>query len=105
MAGAPYRGAAPGATLIAVKVNHDAFPATGSIAGQTGFYNPAYLPVAIQFVKDKSIELNLPVAVLMNLGSIGGPTDGTSEISRAMEAFGGPGRIFYLRLRRRWRCG
>ncbi len=94
MAGAPYRGAAPGATLIAVKVNHDPFPATGTIAGQTGFYNPAYLPVAIQFVKDKSIELNLPVAVLMNLGSIGGPTDGSSDISRAMDAFGGAGRIF-----------
>ncbi|MEZ4828719.1 MAG: S8 family serine peptidase [Bacteroidia bacterium] len=94
MPGAPYRGAAPGATIIAVKVTHDAFPATGSIAGQAGFYNPNYLPVAIQFVKDKSTELGLPVVALMNLGSIGGPTDGSSLISRAMEDFGGPGRIF-----------
>ncbi len=95
MPGAPYRGAAPGATIISVKVNHDYFPATGSIAGQAGVYNPAYIPPAIQFVKDKSIELGLPVAVLMNLGSIGGPTDGSSEICRAMEAFGdAPGRVF-----------
>lgn len=95
MAGAPYRGAAPGATIIAVKVTHDAFPATGSLAGQAGFYNPVFLPIAIQFVKDKSIELGLPVVALANLGSIGGPTDGSSEISRAMEAFGdGPGRVF-----------
>ena len=95
MPGAPYRGAAPGATIISVKVNHDYFPATGSIAGQAGVYNPAYIPPAIQFVKDKSIELGLPVAVLMNLGSIGGPTDGSSTISRAMEAFGdAPGRVF-----------
>ncbi|MDX2245868.1 MAG: S8 family peptidase [Bacteroidia bacterium] len=94
MPGAPYRGAAPGATIISVKVTHDAFPAIGTIAGQTGFYNPAFLPIAIQFVKDKSIELGLPVVALANLGSIGGPTDGSSQISRAMEAFGGPGRIF-----------
>lgn len=93
MTGAPYRGAAPGATIISVAVTHDAFPATGNIAGQAGFYNPAYLPIALQFVKDKSIELGLPVVALMNLGSISGPTDGSSEISRAMENFGGPGRI------------
>ena len=29
----------------------------------------------------------------MNLGSIGGPTDGSSEVSRAMESFAQPGRI------------
>ena len=93
MPGAPYRGAAPGATIIAVKVNHDAFPAGGGIAGQAGFYNPDFLPVALQFVKDKSLELGLPSVALINLGSIGGPTDGSSAISRAMEEFGGPGRI------------
>ncbi len=94
MAGAPYRGAAPGATIIAVKVTHDAFPANGSIAGQAGFYNPAYLPIALRFVKDKSIELGMPVVALMNLGSIGGPTDGSSDICRAMEQFGDTGRVF-----------
>jgi hypothetical protein len=93
MPGAPYRGAAPGATIIAVKVNHDAFPAGGGIDGQAGFYNPAYLPVALQFVKDKSTELGLPCVALLNLGSISGPTDGSSSISRAMEQFGAPGRI------------
>ncbi|TAE55266.1 MAG: hypothetical protein EAZ89_05780 [Bacteroidetes bacterium] len=93
MAGAPYRGAAPGATIIAVKVNHDAFPATGNLPAQAGFYNPAYLPIAFQFVKDKSTELGLPCVALVNLGSIGGPTDGSSEISRAMENFGGAGRV------------
>ncbi len=93
MPGAPYRGAAPGATIIAVKVNHDPFPAGGGIAGQAGFYNPDYLPVALQFVKEKSLELGLPSVALLNLGSIGGPTDGSSEISRAMENYGGSGRI------------
>ncbi|MDP5170862.1 MAG: S8 family peptidase [Bacteroidia bacterium] len=93
MVGAPYRGAAPGAAIISVKVTHDYFPATGNIAGQAGFYNPAFLPIALQFVKDKSIELGLPVVALLNLGSIGGPTDGSSEISRAMEEFAGEGRV------------
>ncbi|GAB4427984.1 MAG: hypothetical protein OHK0039_46460 [Bacteroidia bacterium] len=93
MPGAPYRGAAPGATIISVKVNHDAFPATGNIAGQAGAYFPQYLPVALQFVQDKSQALGLPCVALLNLGSIGGPTDGSSEISRAMAAFAAPGRI------------
>ncbi|MDX1905619.1 MAG: S8 family peptidase [Bacteroidia bacterium] len=93
MSGAPYRGAAPGATIIAVKVTHDAFPATGTVAAQAGFYNPDYLPVAFQFVRDKSTELGLPCVALLNLGSISGPTDGSSALSRAMEDFGGSGRI------------
>jgi hypothetical protein len=93
MPGAPYRGAAPGATIISVKVTQDGFPAIGNIAGQSGFFNPAYLPTSLQFVKDKATELGLPVVALLNLGSIGGPTDGSSDISRAMADFDGPGRI------------
>ncbi len=93
MAGAPYRGIAYDATIIVVKVTQDAFPATGNIAGQAGFFNPEYLPVALQFVEDKTIELGLPSATLINLGSIGGPTDGTSEVSRAMSDFPAPGRL------------
>jgi len=93
MPGAPYRGAAPGATIISVKVNQDAFPATGNIAGQSGFFNPTYIPVALQFVADKADELGLPCVALLNLGSIGGPTDGTSEVARAMADFAAPGRI------------
>ena len=93
MPGAPYRGAAPGATIISVKVNQDPFPATGNIAGQSGFFNPAYIPVALQFVADKAEELGLPCVALLNLGSIGGPTDGSSEVARAMADFAAPGRI------------
>jgi hypothetical protein len=93
MPGAPYRGAAPGATIISVKVTQDGFPAIGNIAGQSGFFNPAYLPTALQFVKDKAAALGLPVVALLNLGSIGGPTDGSSDISRAMADFDGPGQI------------
>lgn len=93
MTGAPYRGVAYGATIIAVKVTHDAFPATGTIAGQAGFFDPSYIAVALQFVEDKTTELNLPSVTLINLGSIGGPTDGTSDVSTAMNNFAGPGRL------------
>lgn len=91
--GAPFQGVAPGATIIAVKVMLDYFPPTGNIAGQQGIYNPAYIPVALEFVKDKSTELGLPSVSLLNMGSTGGPTDGTSKITRAMRDFAGPGRL------------
>lgn len=93
MPNAPYRGVAYDATIIAVKVNADAFPATGNIAGQTGFFDPTYIPVALQFVKDKTLAMGMPSVTLLNLGSIGGPTDGTSNISQAMDAFVAPGRL------------
>ncbi|MEZ4684641.1 MAG: S8 family serine peptidase [Bacteroidia bacterium] len=93
MPGAPFRGVAPKATIIAVKVTHDAFPARGNVPAQAGFYDPTYLPVALDFVKDKSEELGLPSVSLINLGSIGGPTDGTSTIARAMANFADTGRI------------
>lgn len=93
MAGAPYRGVAHGATIISVKVNEDYFPPTGNIAGQNNFFDPSYIPIALQFVADKAEELGLPCVALLNLGSIGGPTDGSSEVSRAMADFAAPGRI------------
>ncbi|MEM9984019.1 MAG: S8 family serine peptidase [Bacteroidota bacterium] len=88
-----YRGVATQATLIAVKMVHDPFPATGNIVGQSGSFTPSDIPTALDFVKDKATELGLPVVCLINLGSIGGPTDGSSVVSRAMTDFVGPGRI------------
>ncbi|MEO1451412.1 MAG: S8 family peptidase, partial [Bacteroidota bacterium] len=68
-------------------------PAVGSFPGQVGFFDPAYIPVALDFIADKTEELNLPSVTLMNLGSIGGPTDGSSDICQAMDAFVQAGRI------------
>ena len=83
-AGRRYRGIAPNATIIAVKV----------VAGEGGnephFYDPAALPTAIEFVVDKARELSMPVVMLLNLGSIGGPTDGTSALSRKIDDTVGP---------------
>ena len=88
-----FQGVAPKATIIVVKMIHDAFPAFGSEPGQSGFFDATYIPIALQFVADKATELGLPSVTLMNFGSIGGPTDGTSTISRAMDDFIAQGHV------------
>ena len=80
-----YRGVAPNATIIAVKV------VAGGGGNEPHFYDYAALPLAIDFVVDKARELSMPVVMLLNLGSIGGPTDGTSALSRKIDETVGPG--------------
>ncbi|MEZ4817430.1 MAG: S8 family peptidase [Flavobacteriaceae bacterium] len=86
-AGLEFQGVAPKATIISIKITQDSFPPFGSEPGQTGFFDPSYLPVAMQFAADKIAELGLPAVTLMNIGSIGGPTDGTSTVARAIDDF------------------
>ncbi len=87
VAGTEFRGVAYEATIIVVKITHDGFPAFGNQPGQAGSFNPGNIPIALQFVADKITELGLPGVALMNIGSVGGPTDGTSTICRAMDDF------------------
>ncbi|MEL6131756.1 MAG: S8 family serine peptidase [Bacteroidota bacterium] len=87
VAGNDFQGVAPHAKFLIIKITHDFFPAFGNQAGQAGFFNPDYLPVALDFAHDKIMEIGLPSVALMNIGSIGGPTDGTSEISRAINDY------------------
>lgn len=74
---AKYHGVAPAATLIIVKVTSDGAPAHDDQLAESPFYDPARLPIAIDFVKEKAAELAKPCVMLLNLGSIRGPTDGT----------------------------
>jgi hypothetical protein len=89
-----FQGVAPNATIISVKITHDPFPPFGTEPGQTGFFDASYLPVAMQFAEDKIAELGLPAVTLMNIGSIGGPTDGTSLIARSIDNFVNNGNTF-----------
>lgn len=89
-----FQGVAPNATLIVVKLVQDAFPAFDGNQGQSGFYNASYIPIALEFVKDKVAALNMPSVTLMNIGSVGGPTDGTSTICQAIESFIASGHVF-----------
>lgn len=82
-----FGGVAPGATIISVKFVQDGFPAGNGQPGEAGFFNPAYIAIALDFVRDKIEELGLPSVTLMNIGSIGGPTDGTSSVGRALAEF------------------
>ena len=85
-----YRGVAPSATIISVKVAGGA-PAHGDEPAEPDWYvDGSGLFVAIDFVADKARELSMPVVMLLNLGSIGGPTDGTSAFSRKIDETVGP---------------
>ena len=89
-ANARYRGIAPNATIISVKVTGGA-PAHGDEPAEPDFFvDAAGLFVAMDFVVDKARELSMPVVMLLNLGSIGGPTDGTSALSRKIDETVGP---------------
>jgi len=85
-----HRGIAPNATIISVKVTGGA-PAHGDEPAEPSFQvgRPG-ISVAIDLVVDKARELSMPVVMLLNLGSIGGPTDGTSALSRKIDATVGP---------------
>ena len=82
-----YRGVAPNATIIAVKiVGGEGGNEPDCWAGHSG------ISVAMDFVVDKSRELAMPVVMLANVGSIGGPTDGTSALARKIDVTVGPDR-------------
>ena len=85
-----YRGVATNATIISVKVTGGA-PAHGDEPAEPDWYaGESGVNVAIDFVVDKARELSMPVVMLLNLGSIGGPTDGTSALSRKIDETVGP---------------
>ncbi|MEM9680585.1 MAG: S8 family peptidase, partial [Bacteroidota bacterium] len=88
-----FQGVAPEATLIVVKMIQDGFPAHGSQPAEAPYFDPTDIPIALEFVHDKVNELGMPSVTLMNFGSIGGPTDGTSTICRAMDDFINQGHI------------
>ena len=82
-----YRGVATNATIMSVKVTGGA-RAHGDEPAEPDFDSDLF--VAIDFVVDKARELSMPVVMLLNLGSIGGPTDGTSAFSRKIDETVGP---------------
>jgi len=93
-AGLQFQGVAPKATIISIKITHDPFPPFGTQPGQAGFFDATYIPIALQFAADKIAELGLPSVTLMNIGSVGGPTDGTSLICQAIDDFVNAGNPF-----------
>ncbi|MBT8378518.1 MAG: S8 family peptidase [Ignavibacteria bacterium] len=92
-----WRGVAPKATLICIKFTTEGAPAHGSEPAEDPFYDPTRLPAAIDFAKETASQLGMPCVMLANFGSVGGPTDGTSELCREIDTnFGAgiPGLVF-----------
>ncbi|WP_173021483.1 S8 family peptidase [Lewinella sp. W8] len=82
-----FGGVAPGATIISVKFVQDGFPAGNGQDAEAAFFDPTYIAIALEFARDKIEELGLPSVTLMNIGSLGGPADGSSSVSRAIADF------------------
>lgn len=93
LANRKYRGVAPEASLIIVKIIGGA-PAHGNQPAEPSFYDPSRVLLGIDFVRDKAKELGLPCVMLPNYGSIEGPTDGTSPLARKIDSVVGPGLLF-----------
>jgi MYXO-CTERM domain-containing protein len=74
---ATYRGVAPGALLVGVRLNFDE---AGVIDG-------------IDVVRQVAERLGRPVVVNLSLGSGEGPHDGSAPSEQAIDAFVGPGRL------------
>jgi len=87
-----FRGIAPDASIIVVKFLTEGAIAHGNEPAEPQFRNDALFPTALAFVRDKAAQLGMPVVMLANFGSIGGPTDGTSMYARSIDAIAGPGR-------------
>lgn len=90
-AGGKYRGVATEATIINVKVTTEGAPAHDGEPAEERFVDVSRIPIAIAFVKDKARELGMPAVMMLNFGSTGGPTDGTSGLARRIDAAVGPG--------------
>ena len=88
-----YRGVAPNAGIIIVKITGGA-PAHDSEPAEANFYDGARVLIGFDFVRDKAAALGLPCVMLPNVGSPGGPTDGTSEWCRKVDGMVKPGLLF-----------
>ena len=93
LASRKYRGVAPNASIIVVKITGGA-PAHDSEPAEPDFYDGARVLIGFDFVRDKAAALGLPCVMLPNVGSPGGPTDGTSEWCRKVDAMVKPGLLF-----------
>jgi minor extracellular serine protease Vpr len=92
-----YRGVAVNATILAVKVTSDGAPAHDGQPAEAPYYNYARIFTAIDFVRDRAAALGKPCVMLLNLGSLGGPTDGTSDLCQKIDSTVGtgiPGLVF-----------
>ncbi len=94
-AGGRYRGMAPEADLLIVKLVSEGAPAAAGNPPETRFVG--CIDAALDWVDQKITALGQPAVGIMNIGTQAGPNDGTSAISRKIDQVFGldrPGRVF-----------
>src|SRR5262249_22609143 len=87
-----YRGVAPRASIICIKLVSDGVAAHDDQPEERAFFKIERITIAIDFIRDKARELKMPCVMVLNIGSQGGPTDGTSELCRKIDNTVGPGK-------------
>ncbi len=86
-----YRGIAPAATLIVIKIGAEDVPAHDDQPAESSFFDLGRVPLAMRFVREQAALLRMPAVMLLNLGSVAGPMDGTSTFCRTLDDMVGPG--------------
>jgi subtilisin family serine protease len=90
-----YSGMAPEADLIIVKLTSEGAPAHDNQTAETPFQG--CIDDALTWLDAKATLLAQPIVALINSGTQWGPIDGTSAVSRKIDAVFGlsrPGRIY-----------
>ncbi len=90
--GGKYLGFAPEATIAAIKMVSEGAPAVAGFAAEPALNRVDQISAAIRYSKDLGAQLGMPVVMIWNFGSIGGPTDGTSVLSKIIDDNAGPGK-------------
>ena len=80
-----------------MKITSEGTPAHDDQAAELPFNDPTVYPIAIDFVVDKAAELGRPAVMLLNIGSVLGPTDGTSDLARKIDSDGPHASRHYFR--------
>jgi minor extracellular serine protease Vpr len=88
--GSDFRGMAPGADLIIIKVTSEGAPAHDDQPAEAAF-NASYI-AALDWLDAKLNTLGQPAVALFNSGTQWGPIDGTSAVSRKINEVFGPNR-------------
>lgn len=95
--GGTYMGPAPEADLLVIKMVSEGAPAVNGEPAEAPGNAIAQLPAALDWAIGMAQAEGKPIVFLANFGSIGGPTDGTSDFAQALNArfgAGQPGRVF-----------
>lgn len=81
-----YLGIAPEASIIIVKITSEGAPAHNNQPAEAPFSEiDNYLDEALDFIIAKADEMGMPFSAIANFGSIQGPMDGSSTLSRVID--------------------